>query len=107
MMPAAFVAKKINPQSMIDLSKSFQVWLYPSVGIQTAIALCFFNAILSKSKKISTSGGQWNLSPNKSATRQQMLMQHFAVLNNSNQQQLLTPQLQQQITRILSSADKA
>ncbi|UUM29248.1 3'-5' exonuclease domain-containing protein 2 [Acinetobacter colistiniresistens] len=104
-----FRRKGIHPNAMLDLSKSFASFGYRSqVGTQTAIAL-LFQRYFAKSKKISTSNWSVNyLSP------QQI---HYAAADayaarlcfeQLYQQQLLTPQLQQQIMQILAgSADKA
>ena len=106
---SSFRRKEINPQSMIDLSKSFSSFGYTyQVGIQTAIALLFQRYFV-KSKKISTSN--WavrNLSPQQISYAAADAYAALRSFEQLNQQQLLTPQLQQQITRILQgSADKA
>ncbi|VXA56551.1 Exonuclease [Acinetobacter proteolyticus] len=104
-----FRSKGIQPNAMIDLSKSFASFGYRSqVGTQTAIAL-LFQRYFAKSKKVSTSN--WsvkNLSPqqiNYAAADAYAALLSFEQLY---QQQLLTTQLLQQIRRILEGlADKA
>nr|WP_032863016.1 3'-5' exonuclease [Acinetobacter sp. NIPH 2100] len=104
-----FRAKGINPQSMIDLSKSFANFGYSAqVGIQTAIAL-LFQRYFAKSKKVSTSN--WsvkNLSPQQINYAAADAYAALLCFEQLYQQRLLTPQLLQQIMRILEgSADKA
>ncbi|WP_336041829.1 3'-5' exonuclease [Acinetobacter dispersus] len=104
-----FRAKDIQPNAMIDLSKSFASCGYRSqVGIQTAIAL-LFQRYFAKSKKVSTSN--WsvkNLSPQQINYAAADAYAALLCFEQLYQQQLLTSQLLQQIRRILKgSADKA
>ncbi|WP_111893825.1 3'-5' exonuclease [Acinetobacter sp. MB5] len=106
---SSFRSKGIELESHIDLSKSFSSFGYNSqVGIQTAIAL-LFQRYLTKSKKVSTSN--WSV---KQLSLQQILYAAadayaaFLVFKYLYQHQLLNPQLQQKIMRILeASASKA
>ncbi|EPF93246.1 ribonuclease D [Acinetobacter gyllenbergii] len=99
----------IQCNAMIDLSKSFTSFGYRSqVGIQTAIAL-LFQRYFAKSKKISTSN--WSvqhLSPQQINYAAADAYAALLCFEQLYQQQLLTTQLLQQISRILQgSADKA
>ncbi|WP_437341435.1 3'-5' exonuclease [Acinetobacter higginsii] len=104
-----FRAKNIQPNAMIDLSKSFESFGYRSqVGTQTAIAL-LFQRYFAKSKKVSTSN--WsvkNLSPQQINYAAADAYAARLCFEQLYQQQLLTTQLLQQIRRILAGlADKA
>ncbi|WP_278493629.1 3'-5' exonuclease [Acinetobacter gyllenbergii] len=104
-----FRRKGIQCNAMIDLSKSFTSFGYRSqVGIQTAIAL-LFQRYFAKSKKISTSN--WsvkNLSPQQINYAAADAYAALLCFEQLYQQQLLTTQLLQQISRILQGlADKA
>ncbi|MCU4579614.1 3'-5' exonuclease domain-containing protein 2 [Acinetobacter gyllenbergii] len=104
-----FRRKGIQCNAMIDLSKSFTSFGYRSqVGIQTAIAL-LFQRYFAKSKKISTSN--WSvqhLSPQQINYAAADAYAALLCFEQLYQQQLLTTQLLQQISRILEgSADKA
>lgn len=104
-----FRGKDIQPNAMIDLSKSFASFGYRSqVGIQTAIAL-LFQRYFAKSKKVSTSN--WsvkNLSPQQINYAAADAYAALLCFEQLYQQQLLTTQLLQQIRRILQGlADKA
>lgn len=104
-----FRRKGIQCNAMIDLSKSFTSFGYRSqVGIQTAIAL-LFQRYFAKSKKVSTSN--WSvqhLSPQQINYAAADAYAALLCFEQLYQQQLLTTQLLQQISRILEgSADKA
>ncbi|WP_373279037.1 3'-5' exonuclease [Acinetobacter colistiniresistens] len=104
-----FRAKGISSNAMIDLSKSFGSFGYRSqVGTQTAVAL-LFQRYFAKSKKVSTSN--WsvkNLSPQQIHYAAADAYAALLCFEQLYQQQLLTPQLLQQIMKILEgSADKA
>ncbi|MFW2152065.1 3'-5' exonuclease [Acinetobacter gyllenbergii] len=104
-----FRRKGIQCNAMIDLSKSFTSFGYRSqVGIQTAIAL-LFQRYFAKSKKVSTSN--WSvqhLSPQQINYAAADAYAALLCFEQLYQQQLLTTQLLQQISRILQgSADKA
>lgn len=104
-----FRRRVIQPASLIELSKSFASFGYRSqVGVQTAIAL-LFQRYLAKSKKISTSN--WavkQLSPQQTGYAAADAYAAFLVFEQLYQQHRFTPQLQQQIMKILEgSTDKA
>ncbi|RZG88239.1 3'-5' exonuclease [Acinetobacter venetianus] len=106
---ASFRIKGIELKSHIDLSKSFSSFGYTSqVGIQTAIAV-LFQRHLSKSKKVSTSN--WSvkqLSPQQINYAAADAYAALMVFKYLYQHQLLSPQLQQKVVRILEgSASKA
>ncbi|WDZ51445.1 3'-5' exonuclease domain-containing protein 2 [Acinetobacter vivianii] len=99
----------IQPTSLIELSKSFASFGYRSqVGVQTAIAL-LFQRYFAKSKKISTSN--WavkRLSPQQISYAAADAYAALLVFEQLYQQHRFTPQLQQQIMKILEgSTDKA
>ena len=95
----------IEPKSLIELSKSFSSFGYTSqVGVQTVVAL-LFQRYFAKSKKISTSN--WavkNLSSKQIAYAAADAYAALLILDHLYTQQLLTPQLQQQISRILDDS---
>ncbi|MDO3656021.1 3'-5' exonuclease [Acinetobacter genomosp. 15BJ] len=104
-----FRRKDIQPNAMIDLSKSFASFGYRSqVGIQTAVAL-LFQRYFAKSKKVSTSN--WsvkNLSPQQINYATADAYAALLCYEQLYQQQLLTTHLLQQIMKILEgSTDKA
>ncbi|MCH7295140.1 3'-5' exonuclease [Acinetobacter higginsii] len=104
-----FRHKGIQPNAMIELSKSFASFGYRSqVGTQTAIAL-LFQRYFAKSKKVSTSN--WsvkNLSPQQINYAAADAYAALLCFEQLYQQQLLTTQLLQQIRRILAGlVDKA
>lgn len=104
-----FRSRGIQPASLIELSKSFGSFGYRSqVGVQTAIAL-LFQRYLAKSKKISTSN--WavkRLSPQQVSYAAADAYAALLVFEQLYQQHRFTPQLQQQIMKILEgSTDKA
>ncbi|MCU4391378.1 3'-5' exonuclease domain-containing protein 2 [Acinetobacter courvalinii] len=104
-----FRSRGIQPASLIELSKSFSSFGYRSqVGVQTAIAL-LFQRYLAKSKKISTSN--WavkHLSPQQVSYATADAYAALLVFEQLYQQHRFTPQLQQQIMKILEgSTDKA
>ncbi|KXZ62064.1 Ribonuclease D [Acinetobacter venetianus] len=105
----SFRIKGIELKSHIDLSKSFSSFGYTSqVGIQTAIGV-LFQRHLSKSKKVSTSN--WSvkqLSPQQINYAAADAYAALVVFKYLYPHQLLSPQLQQKVVRILEgSASKA
>lgn len=106
---SSFRRKGIEPKSLIELSKSFSSFGYNAqVGVQTAIAL-LFQRYFAKSKKISTSN--WSvkqLSPQQINYAAADAYAALLIYQHLYHQQLLPPQIRQQILRILQgSADKA
>ncbi|MCY6412478.1 3'-5' exonuclease [Acinetobacter sp. VNH17] len=102
---SGFRRQGIEPKSLIELSKSFSSFGYTSqVGVQTAVAL-LFQRYFAKSKKISTSN--WavkNLSSKQIAYAAADAYAALLIFDHLYTQQLLTPQLQQQISRILDDS---
>jgi len=104
-----FRQKGIELKQLLDLSKSFLSFGYNAqVGIQTAVALVL-NQYLAKSKKVSTSN--WSvkhLRPQQVAYAAADAYAALLIFESLYQGQLLSPQQQQQIVRILTgSASKA